>query len=342
MIELPLRRRASRPFVARAFAGLYGAGGLVVAVSLLFKQPQGQLVGWMLVPVGVASVIGLALMVWGARLPNRCFYALPPLGSVLIAMVAYGAGTQLRGPYAALFFWSISSAFYFFPRRIAAPNVPFAAALYALVLWSGHEPFFAVRFLVPMAALAVTALLIDRLDAEREQLEHEVEHSLTELEQLARSDPLTGLANRRELERQLERELARAARSSTEVALLMIDLDHFKLYNDTHGHLAGDEVLCQAARAWEKRLRSSDLLARYGGEEFVVVLPDCDLDDARDLAERVREVLPHHQTCSVGIAAWDGQESGQALLRRADRALLDAKHGGRDRVYAAAPPSSRV
>jgi diguanylate cyclase (GGDEF)-like protein len=342
MIELPLRRRASRPFVARAFAALFIAGGLIVVLSLLFKQPQGQVIGWMLVPAGAAILLGVVLLIWGARFPNRCFYALPPLGSVLIAMVAYGAGTQLRGPYAALFFWSISSAFYFFPRRVAAPNVPFAAALYALVLWSRHEPFFAVRFLVPMAALAVTALLIDRLDAEREQLEHEVEHVVTELEQLARSDPLTGLANRRELEHQLERELARASRSSTEVALLMIDLDHFKLYNDTHGHLAGDEVLCEAARAWEQRLRSSDLLARYGGEEFVVVLPNCDLDDAQDLAERVRAVLPSQQTCSVGIAAWDGEESSQELLRRADRALLDAKHGGRDRVYAAVPPTSHV
>jgi diguanylate cyclase (GGDEF)-like protein len=335
MIELPFRRRDSRRFMARAFAALYGIGGVVVALTLLLPHTHHRIIGWLAGPAVAAVIVSLGLIAWGKRLPTRCFYVLPPFGSLLIAMLAYGAGAQTRMAYATFFFWSISSAFYFFPRRIAAPNVPWAVALYAVVLWRVDEPFFAINFLVPMVAVVVTALLIDQLNLERSHLEREVEHMVQDLEELALTDPLTGLANRRELEHQLEREFARAKRFSSAVAMMMIDLDHFKLYNDEHGHLAGDRVLRDVAQAWKERLRSSDLLARYGGDEFLVMLADCGPDDAHDLARRLCKAVPHDQTCSVGVATWDGVETAEQLIRRADQALLAAKRGGRDQVFMA-------
>jgi diguanylate cyclase (GGDEF)-like protein len=323
--------------MARAFAVLFGIGGAVVALTLLLPHPHGRMIAWLLGPAAAAVGVSLVLLVWGPRLPTRFFYTLPPLGSLLIAMVAYGAGNQTRLAYATFFFWSISSAFYFFPRRIAAPNVPLAVALYAVVLWRVDAPFFAVNFLVPMVAVIVTALLIDQLNLERGHLEREVEHMVQDLEEMALTDPLTGLANRRELENQLAREFARAKRFSSSVALMMIDLDSFKAYNDTHGHLAGDRVLRDVAQTWKGRLRSSDLLARFGGDEFLAMLADCEPHDAEALAKRLREAVPHAQTCSVGVATWDGRETREQLIRRADEALLKAKRGGRDRVCVAAP-----
>jgi diguanylate cyclase (GGDEF)-like protein len=328
--------------MAKAFAALYGAGGVVVLLTLLLAHPQGRMIAWMVAPAAAAIMLGLALLVRGAELPIQAFYLLPPLGSVLIAMVVYGAGRQLRSPYASLFFWAISSAFYFFPRRIAAPNVAVIAVLYLVVLWRGHESFLVVRYAVPIAALVATAVLIDRLNAERGHLEREVEHMVNDLHELSRTDPLTGLANRRELEDQLEREFARARRSPAPVSLLMIDLDRFKLYNDTHGHPAGDRMLCEVAALWQQRLRSSDVLARYGGEEFVVLLADCALDDALELAERLRELVPYRQTCSFGAATWDGRESGDDLIERADKALLAAKRAGGDRVCVAPVSSAAI
>jgi diguanylate cyclase (GGDEF)-like protein len=335
MIELPFRRRDSRRFMARAFAALYGVGGLVVALTLVLPHPHDRIEGWLAGPAAAAVAVSLLLLIRGGRMPTWFFYALPPGGSLLIAMVSYGAGAQTRPAYAAFFFWSISAAFYFFPRRIAAPNVPLAVVLYAVVLWQGNEPFLAVRFIVPMAAVIVSAVLIDQLNVERGHLEREVEHMVEDLQELALTDPLTGLANRRELESQLEREFARAKRFSTAVALMMIDLDKFKDYNDVHGHLAGDRVLRDVARAWKYRLRSSDLLARYGGDEFLVMLADCGPSDAHELAKRLCSAVPHDQTCSVGVATWDGRESGEQLVRRADQALLAAKRAGRDQVYVA-------
>ena len=324
--------------MARAFAALYGVGGVAVALTLVLPHPHDRIVGWLAGPAAAAVAVSLLLLVGGARMPTWFFYALPPGGSLLIAMVSYGAGAQTRLAYAAFFFWSISSAFYFFPRRIAAPNVPFAVVLYAVVLWQVDEPFVAAGFIVPMAAVIVTAVLIDQLNLERGHLEREVEQMVEDLQELALTDPLTGLANRRELESQLEREFARAKRFSSAVALMMIDLDKFKDYNDLHGHLAGDRVLRDVARAWKGRLRSSDLLARFGGDEFLVMLADCGPSGAQELAKRLCDAVPHDQTCSIGVATWDGRESVEQLIRRADRALLAAKRAGRARVYLA--PSS--
>ena len=155
-----------------------------------------------------------------------------------------------------------------------------------------------------------------------------------EVGRLARTDALIGVANRRAWDDELPRELARAARSGTRVCVALLDLDHFKAYNDRHGHQAGDRLLKAAAAAWLGKLRKTDLLARYGGEEFAVLLPDCGLDNAMEIAERLRTAQPEG-TCSLGVAAWDGHEDAARLVARADRALYAAKAGGRNRRLAA-------
>jgi diguanylate cyclase (GGDEF)-like protein len=158
----------------------------------------------------------------------------------------------------------------------------------------------------------------------------EINRLVSRLEGLARTDPLTGVPNRRVWEEELPRELERARRTGAGVCLAMIDLDDFKAYNDRFGHQAGDLVLKEAASAWRSEVRSTDLLARYGGEEFVLLLPACALDDAVRIVERLRMVTPL-VTCSVGLACWDYQEGGTELVQRADQALYVAKAEGRNR-----------
>jgi diguanylate cyclase (GGDEF)-like protein/PAS domain S-box-containing protein len=156
------------------------------------------------------------------------------------------------------------------------------------------------------------------------------------LDAQARTDQLTGLPNRRTWDDELPRELARARRTGEPLSLAILDLDRFKAYNDTYGHPAGDRLLRGAAAAWAERLRTTDLLARYGGEEFAVLLPGCDAEAATQVVEHLRAAVPNDATCSIGVATWDGDESSDALVARADTALYRAKDGGRDRVVLAA------
>jgi diguanylate cyclase (GGDEF)-like protein/PAS domain S-box-containing protein len=158
---------------------------------------------------------------------------------------------------------------------------------------------------------------------------------LAALHTRARTDELTGLANRRTWEHELPRELSRAMRTGQPVSMAILDLDHFKAYNDTYGHPAGDRLLRSAAAAWTERLRTTDLIARYGGEEFAVLLPGCDAAAAATVAEALRSAVPDDSTCSIGIATWDGHETGDELVGRADTALYAAKGAGRDRAVAA-------
>jgi diguanylate cyclase (GGDEF)-like protein len=145
---------------------------------------------------------------------------------------------------------------------------------------------------------------------------------------------LTGLPNRRGWDDQLERELGRAGRRGAPLCVALLDLDHFKEFNDEHGHQAGDEHLKSVAARWHARLRTADLLARYGGEEFAVVLSDTTAAGAREVIERLRGSVPHGETVSSGIAEWDRSESGAELVSRADAALYQAKDSGRDRAVA--------
>jgi diguanylate cyclase (GGDEF)-like protein len=158
---------------------------------------------------------------------------------------------------------------------------------------------------------------------------------MNRFEHLAREDALTGAANRRGLDDALPVEFARALRGGLPLTLVMIDLDHFKRFNDRRGHGAGDAVLQGSARAWQKQLRPTDMLARYGGEEFTLVLPGCDCDQAVQLIDRMRPLVPERQTFSAGIATWDRIETAAELLQRADNALLQAKRAGRNRTMIA-------
>jgi diguanylate cyclase (GGDEF)-like protein len=194
-----------------------------------------------------------------------------------------------------------------------------------LVAWTKRVPSVPQRVAAMMELLADEAVVaVERADL------------LTRLESVARTDKLTGLANRRAWEDELERELVRAARHQTAVCVAMLDLDWFKAFNDEHGHQAGDRLLKQAAAVWRTELRTTDFMARYGGEEFSVVLPDCDLAGAVAIVKRLCAGVPGDQTCSAGVAAWDGSETPEALLGRADVSLYEAKRAGRDQVVAAA------
>ncbi len=159
------------------------------------------------------------------------------------------------------------------------------------------------------------------------------------LDSMARHDALTGAANRRSWDDELPRYLARARRDLEPVCVAMLDLDHFKAFNDIQGHQRGDLLLRQVVEAWRQELREVDFLARYGGEEFALALPSCALDGALAIVDRLRAVTPGGQTCSAGVACWDGEESADGLVARADAALYQAKVAGRDRSVAAMPES---
>jgi diguanylate cyclase (GGDEF)-like protein/PAS domain S-box-containing protein len=170
---------------------------------------------------------------------------------------------------------------------------------------------------------------------DRKQLEAERQELFERLEAMARTDVLTGLPNRRAWDEELRREMARAERQGHPLAVVMMDLDCFKDFNDAHGHQGGDRLLGEIGNRWRAHLRVSDFVARYGGEEFAALLPACPPDEAIAAIERLRVVIPEGQTCSAGVAYWDGQEGTEALIGRADTALYEAKRAGRDRVITA-------
>jgi two-component system cell cycle response regulator len=183
------------------------------------------------------------------------------------------------------------------------------------------------------AALRVKRLHDALLDANRR------------LARQALTDDLTGLANRRHGAHQLEREIALGVRHGRLLALVRIDVDHFKAINDTHGHQAGDQVLAEVARRLAGAVRGGDELARWGGDEFVAILPGTDKPGALRAAERLRAAVSAAPveaagatldvTVSVGWAHWAG-DTPDDLLARADRALYRAKDAGRNAVF---PPS---
>jgi diguanylate cyclase (GGDEF)-like protein len=317
---------------------MYAAAALLVSFSVIFlPHPPDMNTTVMLGLAAVGVVAAPVLWIWRDRWPAWFFQLSTGCGSVLLGFCVYYGG-DASSPYALLILWvAVFSAYFFTPVQTTAQLV-LAGAIYALALaahpQAAEETDAAAHWLLVMAGVAIAAGMVTALVSSRRKLEFEREALLIETIELARTDPLTGLANRRTWLEDLDRELVRARRGG-HVCVAMLDLDHFKEFNDEYGHVAGDLLLQELAKTWAVAVRPSDTLARYGGEEFALLLPACELESAAEVVERLRTMVPEGQHCSAGLACWDGTESPIELIARADTRLYAAKGRGRDQLVAA-------
>ncbi|HUB99289.1 MAG TPA: diguanylate cyclase [Solirubrobacterales bacterium] len=205
-----------------------------------------------------------------------------------------------------------------------------------LIVRDPSRPSLALPLLLGGVGIALAALLAALIFVWSRQ------ERMQELEREASEDPLTGLKNRRRFNEDLQLAMARARRERTMGALVMLDLDHFKRVNDTHGHLAGDRLIVEVATLLRRRTRESDVLARLGGDEFAVILPRCTVGEARLAAEAIATEIREHNpdgepepvTASLGVAMFGDRPRTNiaAIVSEADTAMYAAKEGGRDGV----------
>jgi diguanylate cyclase (GGDEF)-like protein len=290
----------------------------------------------------------LALAV-SSRLPGGLFIV---VGAPLEAITAEANWRLTASAMVGLIGLSagLAVAFFVVTFLILKPLGSLTAAAHMLKAGKSDMGLPSRPFIGELADLRGSFVDMAKVIAERERL---LRTRNAELTDLSSQDPLTGVANRRALDRYLSEAWPVAAGSSQPLSLLFVDVDHFKLYNDTHGHQAGDAVLRAIAHALRHLpLREADLVARYGGEEFVIVLPGTPLAGAVAVAERALAAIralgiPHHASpkgsvsVSIGVASSrpDRDEHPDGLIASADAALYRAKADGRDRVHAEMSPS---
>ncbi len=322
----------------RTLGLLFFAGGTIGTVSLLLPHPPGLNEDALWSNIAVAFAASAMAALAAGRLGVPVLHVAVAAGTAVVTRAVYFSSDP-SGFYAFFYVWIGLYVFFFFARRAALLHIAWVGVCYAWVLSVSDLAGGVADWLMGVATIAVGGLMLDvlagrerRLSDGFEALAQERAELMERLELVARTDELTGLANRRAWDEAMVRELARAARDGSELCVALIDLDHFKRFNDEHGHQAGDRLLKSVAASWREILRAGDVLARYGGEEFAVALPGCSLEDGTSLVSRLREAIPHDETCSAGVALWDGQEDGEGLLGRADAAMYAAKAAGRDRL----------
>jgi len=319
-----------------AFSLLFGSGALLVLFSLLLPHSADRdvpgLVGAAVAAVGVVA----AMITVGRRCPMWVFRALPFGGAALVSVVSYSGGEAAVSPYAMFYFWVILAAFYFFPGWWGVANLASVGLQYAFVARASGTQSAELKWVMLMGSLVVGAMFLTLLQEYAERATAEREKLLAQLEQLAVTDALTSLPNRRAWQARLVEELRRAARQGTPLALVIVDIDGLKQINDAGGHQAGDSTIKRATAGWKGVLRETDFIARLGGDEFGVLLPNCPEDMALLVLEKMR-VATRSIAWSAGIAIWDGKEHARGFLERADTVLYEAKRGGRNRALTADP-----
>lgn len=290
------------------------------------------LFGWLAVVfvvlafANLADLIGLGRLV--AAVGNLIFVS-SAVFTLVVAFMAWRRGSRAAGWF--LIAWGLLETF----TIATAVHLLFTEPEDAEALL-----YYGLPLSMVAAAVFIALGVADRLREQR--------LALTEAERRAQTDPLTGVLNRRSIVERLEAACSRARARGLPIALLFLDLDHFKEINDTYGHAAGDACLGAIIGPIQAELRQSDVIGRYGGEEFVVILSSADAAAARPIAERIRDRVadvqvdgfgaPIRLTCSIGVAASDTLGVwGEHLIARADAAVYTAKRSGRNRVQVAAP-----
>lgn len=341
-------------FLAAAAAGCGGA----IANAILFDQPP--VTGWVIwfatELINYIAILPVVLTIptrdglrWPGRLRARM---LAPLGalaaSAAIAALIGGPGA-IAFPVPALLWCAVRYGL--FVNALIAFGVSammlIGVATGVIALGSelaGQHALMSLRIgvtLIALTPIAISSVMTDRAVM------------MQRLHDMATRDQLTGVANRRQFDREARKAMGRAAAAGHPVAAMMLDIDRFKAINDNHGHATGDEVLRVFARKASAMLRPGDLFARVGGEEFAAILPAMAADEALALAERVRRAIADQAmdlpdgrllcvTVSIGVAVTTDCGAGPSpLLIEADRALYDAKDAGRDRVAHRLVPDGR-
>ncbi|MDX6588368.1 MAG: hypothetical protein QOI31_2841 [Solirubrobacterales bacterium] len=323
------------PQMSRVLGVLYLSGGLLVLLSLLLPHPEDAFVPGLFGIVGIGVIGGTIGIVWARHARAWMVHGVLAAGTFFICLADYFAGVG-AGVYSAMFVWVVLMAASFFSREALIAQVVWILVCWALTLIAldGSTTGFSsmTRWVLGSLVLIVAAGVMSEIVAGRRTTEQDRERLQRELIHMAHHDDLTGVANRRLFEQELSRELARSNRRGASLCILALDLDYFKAYNDEHGHVAGDRLLKATASAWSGALRSADFLARLGGDEFIAILPECMPAEAERVVDRLVRSMPLGQTCSTGIACWDGHESAEALLGRADKEMYAAKLKSSDRT----------
>lgn len=323
---------------------------LVEAVVADDRTPTESPYVWLILGLIVAVVAALQL---GRRGRTRLSIALTITSTVVPPWYAVLADPKvLEGdfvPVAYVVFPVMLAAMLVRARTVAILAVGQLLGMLA-VWWLAPPTTFNWPSLITLVAIVMAisvtydGMIRNNLRRIAEQIA-DLERVESDLRDLATHDPLTGLWNRRAFGDQLDREVARARRQATTIGLVMLDIDHFKTFNDTLGHPGGDLVLKRVAAVLTASVRLSDLACRLGGDEFVLLLPGASPAETRALAERVRESIGHDQphgvrpqqvTFSLGVAGFPGDgATSEDLMGAVDAALYAAKQGGRDRVVTA-------
>ena len=305
------RARSSEVLIlaaACAGAGLVTLGTVVVPFSDTAPTGLGLALG------ALALLIASGLALGSRRMPVAVLHAVLVIASTAVTACVATSTTQAGpGVTAVSYFWIALYAAFYLRRAALVGHLVLAVVGFAVgLVLSGAPSAFQTWWFVVVTLGAVTAtvhVLVDRL------------------RRSASLDPLTGLLTRAAFRRRVEQEVAAATRHGRPLSLAVIDLDDFKVVNDTHGHARGDALLASTARSWGRVLRSGDVLGRHGGDEFVLLLPSTTAADVVPVLDRMRTVAPGTRW-SAGVAEWEGDPFDEWLVR-ADRRLYVDKSRNR-------------
>jgi diguanylate cyclase len=344
------RLRLSQQLLATSL--MFGSALVLAYAALAVEQPPGWILLWSLFSLG--SLIGVYVLIrtgWSERLEDPAMTEV----QIVLALISCNAAYLLAGPLRALTLpiGVLVLVFGMFQLRSGRNrwmgSVAFALLLVAIGLGQALGLGYALRdevghLMMALIVIPGVTILAARMSGIRRRLSaqrHALNEAVVRIEQLATRDELTGLFNRRHGDEVLRNALRRHQRSGRPLCVVLLDIDHFKRFNDVHGHAVGDRVLRSFAQAALSSLRATDTLARWGGEEFLLLLDDSDLAAAQQAMGRLRDAVARAaveaqgQTLgfsfSAGLTLVRDGEAAELALERADQALYRAKAEGRDR-----------